>query len=135
MGKPKADIEADDEDSKTSEVKEIKVILESVVKTPAKGFLGRQPTRNLILTNEPRLYLTTTLAYDKVEGAYKKDILLFVQLAVKQKKRDEFEIHCPFTKKTFTFITADAENWVKTIKNVLLSKRVDEDQQDEQYLR
>jgi hypothetical protein len=41
MGKPKADIEADDEDSKTSEVKEIKVILESVVKTPAKGFLGR----------------------------------------------------------------------------------------------
>ena len=78
MGKPQVDYKADYEDSKTSGVKEIKVILESVVKIPAKGFLGRSPCRNLILTNEPRLYLTTTLSYDKVEGAYKKDILLFV---------------------------------------------------------
>jgi hypothetical protein len=42
MGKPSANYGAyEGEDSKTTEVKEIKVLLESVVKTPAKGFLGR----------------------------------------------------------------------------------------------
>jgi hypothetical protein len=34
--------------------------------------------------------MTTTEAYDQVEGTYKKDILLFIQLQVKQTKRDEF---------------------------------------------
>ena len=64
---------------------------------------GASSCRNLILTNEPRLYMTTTLAFDKVEGLYKKDILLYVQLKVKQKKRDEFELQCPFSKKTYIF--------------------------------
>jgi hypothetical protein len=39
--------------------------------------------------------------YDKVEGRYKKDIMLFVDLLVKQKKRDEFEIKCPYSQKNY----------------------------------
>jgi predicted RNA binding protein with dsRBD fold (UPF0201 family) len=54
---------------------------------------------------------------------------------VKQKKRDEFEIVCPFSKKTYTYQTEDAEKWVQAIKKVLLDKRGDEEQQDETMLR
>ena len=68
------------EDSIKSEKRTVNIVMQGLVKLPAKGFLGSQRQRNLILTNEPRLYMTTTKATDKVDGAYKKDILLFVQL-------------------------------------------------------
>jgi hypothetical protein len=66
------------EESTKSEKREVVNIMQGVVKLPAKGFMGSARARNLILTNEPRLYMTTTMATDKIEGAYKKDILLFV---------------------------------------------------------
>lgn len=73
--------------------------------------------------------MTTTLFTDKIEGNYKKDILLFVHLSVKQKKREDFEIMCPYSKKTYNFNTVDAEKWVKAIKKVLLDKRGDGDEE------
>jgi hypothetical protein len=78
------------ENSIGNEKRLAQIVMQGVVKMPAKGFMKGQPLRNLILTSEPRLYMTTTEAYDQVEGTYKKDILLFIQLQVKQTKRDEF---------------------------------------------
>lgn len=116
MGKPggKSDVgnSKSSEDSVQSAARQPIEIMSSVVKQSSKKVFGASPCRNLILTSEPRLYLTTSLGFDKVEGVYKKDILLYVQLQVKQKKRDEFEIHCPFSKKTYGFQTDDAEKWV-----------------------
>ena len=66
------------EDSVQEEKRKPKVLLQSVVKLPAKKMLGKEPLRNLILTDEPRLYMTTTEAYDQIEGTYKKDIMLFI---------------------------------------------------------
>lgn len=45
---------------------------------------------------------------DQQEGKYKKDILMYGALQVKLKNLNTFEIFCPYSKKKYSFESANA---------------------------
>jgi len=52
----------------------------------------------MILTNQPRLYFTSTESVEGKEGMYLSDIILYSDLKVtkpKTKNKDVLLIHCP----------------------------------------
>ena len=103
----------------------LKVIKEGVVKKKPKsgGFLNkRAPCRNMILTNQPRLYFTSTLESDGKDGMYKSDIMLFSNLKVSAPSSDVLEIKCVNSGRTYTFNTAEAKLWSEKIKKVVLHR-------------
>ena len=73
----------------------------------------------MILTNQPRLYFTSTLDSDGKEGMYKSDIMLFSNLKVGAKTGDVLNIHCPNSGKTYVLNTSDAKTWSQKINKVL----------------
>ena len=68
-----------------------------VMKYPKrKKTFARPRCRNMVLTNQPRLYFTSTEAVDGKEGMYLSDIILYSDLKVtKPKNKDVLVIHCP----------------------------------------
>lgn len=89
-----------------------KIVMQSVVKRVTNLFRST-PCLNLILQSQPypRLWIESTMESDQKEGDYKKDILLYGDLKVKLKNAQTFEIICPYSKKTYTFNTAQAKQW------------------------
>lgn len=77
----------------------VETIYSSVVmKYPKrKKAFARPRCRNMILTNQPRLYFTSTESVDGKEGMYLSDIILYSDLKVSKPKRkdDMLLIHCP----------------------------------------
>jgi len=106
---------------------ELKVIFQGVVKKPAGRMFKRAPCRNMILTNQPRLYFTSTLDSDGKEGMYKSDIMLFSNLKVAAKSGDVLNIHCPNSGKTYVLNTSDAKTWSQKINKVLYTRRIEEE--------
>ena len=100
-----------------------------VVKVKNKKYLQKAKCRNLVLTNQPRLYLTTTLESDGKDGLYRSDILLFSNLRI-QARKGNLEIFCQFSQKNMVFQTEDAAEWKKQITKVLL----DNEFEDSSYL-
>lgn len=85
----------------------------------------------MILTNQPRLYFTSTLDSDGKEGMYKSDIMLFSNLKVSAKTNDVLTIVCPNSGRTYTFNTSDAKLWSEKIKKVVLTRKVEEETVDD----
>lgn len=85
----------------------------------------------MILTNQPRLYFTSTLDSDGKEGMYKSDIMLFSNLKVFAKTNDVLTIHCPNSGRLYTFNTSDAKLWCDKIKKVVLTRKVEEETVDD----
>ena len=85
----------------------------------SKKLMKREKTRNLVLTNQPRLYITGTLESDGKDGIYKYDILLFSNLKILA-RNGNLEINCPNSKKRMVFMTEEATEWKKAITKVLL---------------
>ena len=84
--------------------------------------------RNMILTNQPRLYFTSTLESDGMEGRYKSDIMLFSNLKVScNKTGDTLYIHCQNARKTYEFKTKDALKWSQKINKVLYTRKIEEE--------
>ena len=63
---------------------------QGVVKKKKSGMMANSPCRNMILTNQPRLYFTSTLDSDGTEDVYKGDILLYDKVQVIRKSKTEF---------------------------------------------
>ena len=76
------------------------------------------------MTNQPRLYFTSTEAVDGYENRYLSDILLYKDLQVKQ-KGDLLTIQCPISMFTYRLQTDEAENWLKEINKALLNQEFD----------
>lgn len=87
-----------------------------------KGFLSAGKTRNMVLTNQPRLYFTSTKESDGKDGLYRSDILLFSDLTVSSRKQGVLDIVCPISGKTMQYQTEKAKQWVAHIEKVLLEK-------------
>ena len=104
---------------------ETKIVYQGVVKQKPKKAFKSAKCRNLILTNQPRLYLTTTLESDGKDGLYRSDILLFSNLKILA-RRGNLEITCPNSKKQMIFQTEDSSEWKKRITKVLLDNEFDD---------
>ena len=77
-----------------------------------KKAFARPRCRNMILTNQPRLYFTTTETVDGKEGMYLSDIILYSDLKVtKVKNKDMLQIYCPNSSFTYQLRTNDAQTW------------------------
>ncbi len=87
-----------------------------------KKTFAKPRCRNMILTNEHRLYFTSTEAVDGKEGMYLSDIMLFSDLKVTVKNEDMLTIHCPTSQLTYLLRTNDAKLWQKHINAAILSK-------------
>ena len=85
----------------------------------------------MILTNQPRLYFTSTLDSDGKEGMYKSDIMLFSNLKVVAKSNEVLQIYCPSSARTYVFNTADAKIWHQKIAKVVLSRKMEEETVDD----
>ena len=83
----------------------------------------------MILTNQPRLYMTTTQVDYNREGLYRSDILLFSNLKIMVRKGN-LEIHCPNSGKTFIFMTEFAKEWKIKIQSALLDHEFDDNSMD-----
>ena len=105
--------------SKSAVRDELKIIYSGVVKVKSKKAFKSAKCRNLVLTNQPRLYLTTTLESDGKDGLYRSDILLFSNLKILA-RRGNLEITCPNSKRVMIFQTEDASEWKKSITKLLL---------------
>lgn len=94
-----------------------------VMKHPKRKKTFAKPRcRNMILTNEHRLYFTSTEAVDGKEGMYLSDIMLFSDLKVTVKNEDMLTIHCPTSQLTYLLRTCDAKQWQEHINAAILSK-------------
>ena len=81
----------------------------------------------MILTNQPRLYFTTTENADGKEDIYLSDIILFSDLKLTvNKSGDMFSIHCPTSQLTYNLKTNDAAAWVRRINEAILEKNFED---------
>ena len=83
----------------------VDIIFQGVVmKYPKrKKAFARPRCRNMILTNQPRLYFTSTESVDGKEGMYLSDIILYSDLKVarRPKNKDMLIIYCPNSQFTY----------------------------------
>ena len=83
--------------------------------------ISRPRCRNLILTNQPRLYFTSTEAVDGKEDMYLSDIMLFSELEVKANKAgDMLTIYCPISMITYQLKTNEAAEWSRLINESMM---------------
>ena len=84
-----------------------------VMKHPKRSRAFARPRcRNMVLTNQPRLYFTSTEAVDGKEGMYLSDIMLYNDLKVAtNKSKDILTISCPISQFTYQLRTNDASVW------------------------
>ena len=107
----------------------VQTVYEGVVmKYPKRKKAFAKPRcRNMILTNQPRLYFTSTEQVDGKEGMYLSDIILYKQLKVSMNRgKDTLIIQCPISQFTYQLKTNDAELWHKNIQQAILEKEFDD---------
>ena len=90
-----------------------------------KKAFARPRCRNMILTNQPRLYFTSTEGADGKEGMYLSDILLFRDIKLKI-RQDVLVIICPISQFTYQLRTDDAKTWYDKISEAIMEKEIEE---------
>ena len=97
-----------------------------VLKYPKrKKLMNRPRCRNMILTNQPRLYFTTTENADGKENIYLSDIILFKDLKLRV-KNDMLSIFCPISQLTYNLKTDEAKTWKSKIDRAILEQNIED---------
>ena len=79
----------------------------------------------MILTNQPRLYFTTTENEDGKENIYLSDIILFKDLKLRV-KNDMLTIFCPISQLTYNLKTDEAKTWKSKIDRAILEQNIED---------